>query len=137
LARAVVPSILERFRQTFTDPVTNEPYASIYFLCCNIEKHLQWAVDYCEYIQMFTFDADLLARMVRDIAEYYLTRSKRLLGEDPPNNLAAYHRLNWAYELYQRYIHMGHFVPPEELNEVNQLLQDLENEFKFPSNEDN
>jgi hypothetical protein len=136
LGKVAVPQILERFRHTFTDPVTNEPYVSIYVLCCNTNKEMDWAFEYHDYIQIFNFDADLLSRMVRDIAEYYFTRSKRLLAEDPPNNLAAYHRLNWAYELYQRYSRMGHFAMSNELNEIDRLRQHGEEELKSLSDED-
>ncbi|CAF4348387.1 unnamed protein product, partial [Rotaria sordida] len=44
-----------------------------------------------------------LSRLVRDIGDYFLTESKRLLDENPPNNSAAYHRLSWTHKLYERY----------------------------------
>ncbi|CAF1473520.1 unnamed protein product [Rotaria magnacalcarata] len=80
-----------------------EPYMFIYVFCQNIEYQLDWALEYRDYIQIFNFEADLLARMMRDIGDYFLTESKRLLNKSPPNNPAAQHRLTWANEFFQRY----------------------------------
>ncbi|CAF4620358.1 unnamed protein product, partial [Rotaria socialis] len=107
MGEKAVPIILDRFKDTFTDPVTKEPYRFIYVFCLNIKYNCEWALDYCDYIQMFNFEAELLARMIRDIGDYFLRESKRLLTESAPNNPAAYHRLTWAKELYERYNRMG------------------------------
>jgi hypothetical protein len=136
IGEAAVPIILERFRHTFTDPVTDEPYDSIYVYCHNIEYQMHWALDYTEYIQIFNHDADLLVRMIRDIANYFVMIGKRLLDEDPPNNAAAYHRLSWAHELYQRYSKMENVSLQQEFNELNQLLEDVEEELRPSSDED-
>jgi len=136
LGQTAVPRILERFRQTFTDPVTDEPYNSIYIFSDDIKYEMDWALEYMEYIQMFDHEADLLVRMIRDIASYYVMIGKRLLNEDPPNNTAAYHRLSWAYELYQRYRKMESVSLKKEFDELNQLLEDVEEELKPSSDED-
>ncbi len=125
IGQTAVPIILERFRQIFTDPVTDEPYNSIYVFCHNIEYQMNWALEYSEYIQIFNHDADLLVRMIRDIADYFFMIGKRLLDEDPPNNAAAYHRLSWAHELYQRYKNMEHVSLKKEFDELNQLLRSV------------
>ena len=57
-------------------------------------------------LQVFTFDEDLLVRMIRDIADYFLVEGKRLMAADPPNYPAAYNRLTWAHTLYNRYMKM-------------------------------
>ncbi|CAF0855761.1 unnamed protein product [Rotaria sordida] len=136
LGKDAVPIIIERFKETFTDPVTDEPYMSIYVFCHEISFHIDWALDYRDYIQIFNFDADLLSRMTRDMAEYFLTESKRLLEESPPNSSAAYHRLSWTHKLYDRYGKMENVSMRRELDEVNQLLEEVEEELKSSSDED-
>ncbi|CAF0800567.1 unnamed protein product [Rotaria sp. Silwood1] len=135
LGREAVPIIIERFKETFTDPVTDEPYMSIYVFCHDISLQLDWALKYRDYIHIFNFDADLLSRMVRDIGDYFLTESKRLLNKSPPNNAAAYHRLSWSNELYKRYSKMENNSMKKELDEVNKLLEDVENKVKSSSDE--
>jgi hypothetical protein len=132
-----VPKILAKYKQTFTDQVTDEAYASIYVFCHSVENQMAWALDYREYIQIFTFDKDLLVRMIRDIGDDFLTESKRLLDEDPPNNAAAYHRLSWAHELYQRYRDMEKVSMKKEFDEVNELLEGVEEELKASSDDGN
>ncbi|CAF4804379.1 unnamed protein product [Rotaria sp. Silwood1] len=136
LGRDAVPIIIERFKETFTDPVTDEPYMSIYVFCHDISLQIHQALDYRDYIQIFNFDADLLSRMIRDIGDYFLTESKRLLDESPPNNAAAYHRLSWTKELYYRYTKMEKVSMKKELGEVDQLLEDVEEELRSSSDED-
>ncbi|CAF0971792.1 unnamed protein product [Adineta steineri] len=136
LGKAVVPIILDRFPHVFTDPVTDEPYSSIYIFCGVIANHLEWALRYRNYVQMFDFEADLLSRMVRDIGGYFLAEGKQLLDEDPPNYPAAQHRLTWSHELYQRYGRMEHCSIKTELNEVNELLENIEEEMASSSDED-
>ncbi|CAF1501660.1 unnamed protein product [Rotaria sordida] len=136
LGKEAVPIILERFKETFTDPVTNEPYMSIYVFCLDISVHAEWASNYRNYIHIFDFDADLLSRMIRDIGGYFLTEGKRLLDGNPPNNSAAYHRLSWANELYERYSKMEIVSMKKELDEVNQLLEKVEEGLKTSSDED-
>ncbi|CAF4286121.1 unnamed protein product [Rotaria socialis] len=152
LGKQAVPEILDRLKDTFTDPVTEEPYMFIYVFCQNIEYQVEWALEYRNYIQIFNFEADLLARMMRDMGDYFLTESKRLLDESPPNNPAAQHRLTWANELFQRYTAQHRLtwanelfqryskmekVPMKaELDEINQLLEQVEEELRSSSDED-
>jgi hypothetical protein len=136
MGHIAVPRILDRFRQIFTDPETDEPYSSIYVFCHKVEYQMQWALEYSDYIQIFNHDADLLVRMIRDTADYFVMIGKRLIAEDPPNNSAAYHRLSWAHELYQRYRKMESVSLQKEFDEVNQLLEDVEEELKASSDED-
>ncbi|CAF3593164.1 unnamed protein product [Rotaria sp. Silwood2] len=136
LGKDAVPIIIERFRETFTDPVTDQPYMYIYVFCHNISFQIDWAFEYRAYIHLFNFDADLLSRMVRDIGDYFLTEAKRLLDESPPNNSAAYHRLSWTRELYDRYSELEQVSMRRELAEVHQLLEETEEELKSSSDED-
>ncbi|CAF5149812.1 unnamed protein product, partial [Rotaria magnacalcarata] len=135
LGRETVPIILEKFKDTFIDPVTEEPYMFIYVFCQNIEYQLDWALQYRDYIQIFNFEADLLARMMRDIGDYFLTESKRLLNKSPPNNPAAQHRLTWANELFRRYSQMEKVSMKTEFDEINRFLEQVEEESKSSSDE--
>jgi hypothetical protein len=137
IGQEAVPKILAKYKQTFTDQVTDKAYASIYVFCHSVEFQMAWALDYREYIQIFTFDKDLLVRMIRDIGDDFLTESKRLLDEDPPNTAAAYHRLSWAHELYQRYRDMEKVSMKKEFDEVNELLEGVEEELKASSDDGN
>jgi hypothetical protein len=136
LGKEAVPRIMARFERTFIDPVTDEAYDSIYVFCLHIEYQVDWALEYRRYIQIFNHEQDLLHRMIRDIGNYFVMISKRLLDEDPPNNSAAYHRLSWAHELYQRYSKLENVSMRTELDEVNQLLAQAEEELKASTDED-
>ncbi|CAF3916875.1 unnamed protein product [Rotaria sp. Silwood2] len=136
LGKDAVPIIIERFRETFTDPVTDQPYMYIYVFCHNISSQIDWAFEYRDYIHIFNFDADLLSRMVHDIGDYFLTEGKRLLDDSPPNNSAAYHRLNWARKLFHRYSELEKVSMKKELAEVNQLREEVEEELKSSSDEE-
>ncbi|CAF0948034.1 unnamed protein product [Rotaria sp. Silwood1] len=103
IGRAAVPLIMLKCKNIFIDPVTNEPYQSIYVFCHDINRNADWMRQYLDYLAPpFVFDKDLLLRLIRDIADCFVVESKRLLAAKPPNNSAAYNRLNWAYTLYDR-----------------------------------
>jgi hypothetical protein len=108
----------------------------MYVFCLNIGYHIEWALNHREYIQIFDHEADLLSRMTRDIGNYFVTQGKYLLDEDPPNNDAAYHRLSWAHELYQRYSKMEKTSMKKELDEINELLEEIAEDLKSSSDED-
>jgi len=75
---------------------------------------------YLDYLAPpFVFDKDLLVRLIRDIADYFVVESKRLLATNSPNNSAAYNRLSWAYTLYDRYRVMEQDPLKKEFKEVN------------------
>ncbi|CAF0855779.1 unnamed protein product [Rotaria sordida] len=136
LGREVVPIVLERFKETFTDPVTKEPCMSIYVFSNNMADDIDWGLHYQDYIQMFDFDADLLSRLVRDIGDYYFTESKRLLDGSPSHNVAAYHRLSWAKTLYKRHCILDHFSMSKDLGEINRLLEEVQEELQSSSDDD-
>ena len=136
LGEKAVPKILENFQDAFIDPETNEPYTSIYVYCHNIGYHMQWALEYRDYIQIFNHDADLLVRMIRDMASYFVMISKRLIEEDPPNNSSAYHRLRWAHELYTRYSKMETDSLREEFKELDLLIKGVEDDLKSSSSDE-
>ncbi|CAF2887711.1 unnamed protein product [Rotaria sp. Silwood2] len=139
IGRAAVPLIMEKCKNILIDPVTNEPYQSIYVFCHDIGRNADWMRQYLEYLAPpFVFDKDLLVRLIRDIADYFVLESKRLLAAKPPKNSAAYNRLSWAYTLYDRYRTMEENPLKKEFNEVNNLLSLVELEIKHSlSNDEN
>lgn len=77
LGQHIVPEIMLNLQHVFKDPVTGDPYHSIYVFCLDIEAHYNWIMEYCEYILTFTHEADLLPRMTYDMAEYYFVQAER------------------------------------------------------------
>jgi hypothetical protein len=133
MGKSAVPKIMEKYRNIFTDPITDEPYRSVYVFCHNIEYHMEWGMNYLEYVQMFDFDSELLERMTRDIAEYFIERSGRLRqGNDLKG---ARQRLHWAKKLWHQYDKMQQKIVTDNpravrvsqrMNEINELIRDVE-----------
>jgi len=132
MGREVLRLIEMKCKDAFTDPFTKEPCASIYVFCHEVERQMDWMPTYAEYLAPpFTFDADLLLRMTRDIADYFVAESKRLLEEQSPNYSAVKNRLTWAYTLYDRYRAMENSCSiRKELAEVNELIEKVEKKMK-------
>lgn len=103
----IVETVLERYRHVFTDPITNEPYPSIYVLCHIIGDNVGWAMRHYEHIQIFNHDQDLLQRMTRDIGQYFVERGRRLHAAADPRG--ALKQLEWAKRLFHQYekMHVG------------------------------
>ena len=130
LGRTAVPQIFEACPDAFDDSLTDEKYESIYVYCHNTQYQADWICDYIGYIQIFTHDGDLLARMLRDIGNYFVMIGKRLLEDDPLDYEAAYHRLSWAHELYQRHCKLQGVSLKPEFEELNELIQNAEDGIK-------
>ncbi|CAF1467436.1 unnamed protein product, partial [Adineta steineri] len=62
---------------------------------------MDWCMDYLDYVQMFTHEADLLQRMTHDIADYFFERGRRILKDNEPQE--ALKHLHWAKRLYHQY----------------------------------
>ena len=133
MGKHAVPKIIERFRSTFTDPITDKGYSSIYVFCHDIRLQMEWAGDYLEHLQMFNFDSELLERMTRDIAEYFIKRGKRL--EEDKDLKGALQRLNWAKKLWTQYDKMLQKINAENertvtesqrIRDINKLIEDIE-----------
>jgi hypothetical protein len=124
LGRRIVPDIIQNFQKIFTDPVTNDPYSSIYIFCLDIPLHYSWAMEYYEYVQMFDHEADLLARMTRDMAEYYFTQAERQrVNEHLKEALRTY---LWSKKLYLHYKKMNE--PCQKyIDDINRITQEIKN----------
>lgn len=101
LGESAVPKLLTQYPSTFTDQITKQPYTSVYLFCLNIEKAKEWAVEYVDYINIFDFETDLLARMTRDLGIEFLKHGKWLV--DLNQNEAAVTRLSWSRTLFIRH----------------------------------
>jgi hypothetical protein len=131
MGRVAVPLIIKKCRNIFIDPVTNESYPFIYVFCHGIDRHLDWMGEYLEYLApAFVFDKDVLVRMIRDIANYFVVESKRQLAANPPDYSSAYNHLTWAYTLYDRYRVMEGKPLKKEFAEVSELLEEAETGIK-------
>jgi hypothetical protein len=143
MGRSAVPKIIAQYPHIFTDRITNQPYASIYVFCHDINLQMDWGMNYLEYVQMFNFDSELLERMTRDIAEYFITRAGRL-RED--NDLkGARQRLHWAKKLWHQYDKMQQQIPTDKprpvresqrMKEINGLIADVELALATESSDD-
>ena len=144
LGQHAIPKIIKKYQQVFTDEETNKRYSSMYVFYHHIATHLPWAQNYSEYIQMFNFDAELLERLIRDIAEHYIERGERLYrGNDLKNALQC---LSWAKTLFFRYDKMQQEIPTdnpqavienERAKEITKLIEEIESKLSTESiNED-
>ncbi|CAF0926493.1 unnamed protein product [Rotaria sordida] len=68
----------------------------IYIFCGRITKH-DWAFDYTTDLLIFDHETDLFARLLRDIAKYYISKS-----EKSSNQANSIEYLKWAFRLAQR-----------------------------------
>jgi hypothetical protein len=100
LGKYIVPMLIENHKLLFTDPVTQEPYNSIYIFCGNTEFHYDWLIKFQEYLQPFNHEADLLARMTRDVADYFVEQGERHLQN-------ALRRYQWSKKVFHQYTRMG------------------------------
>ena len=47
----------------------------IYIFTCNIATQVHWAIQYVDKINIFDHELDLLVRLTRDLAEYYMRKA--------------------------------------------------------------
>jgi len=134
LGQKIVPEIFKDNPDAFNDPITHEPCPSIYVFCHNIKLNMPWAMEFIEYIQMFNFDSELLERLVRDIATYFLSRARRMMTE-PNLQVETLQRLHWAKRLWHQYDKMLQQIPSDsfrpvkestKMKEINDLIQQVE-----------
>jgi hypothetical protein len=105
--------------------------------CYDIKKHVDWMGDYAEYLApVFTFDADLLVRIIRNVAKYFVVQSNRLMAANPPKYRAANSHLTWANTLYERYSKMENESLKKEFAEVNELMEKAEQAMKSSSDDE-
>jgi hypothetical protein len=132
--KKIVPRILEDFQQVFTDLVTNDPYNSVYIFCGDISYNYEWAMDHLYYIQIFNHEADLLLRITRDIAEYYITQGERQNADGHLKEaLRFYH---WAKKLFLQYEKMGQ-PSSKNIADINRRTKAIEDILRPPNTDPN
>ncbi|CAF1388046.1 unnamed protein product [Adineta steineri] len=143
MGRSAVPKIIEGHRNVFTDRITNESYSSVYVFCHSIENQMDWCMDYLDYVQMFTHEADLLQRMTHDIADYFFERGRRIRRDNEPQE--ALKHLHWAKRLYHQYEKLDmkkgtddHIQTKEskESRDVNAFIKSIESELPKDSSDE-
>ena len=129
LGRIIVHRIIQDYQQVFTDPVTNDPYKSIYVFCKDIAMNYDWAIQDKDYIQIFTHEADLLARMTRDMADYYFTQGERLRATEHLED--AFRFYHWSKKLFLQYEKMGQPCR-KYLENIDRITKEIENTLRPP-----
>lgn len=115
----IVPMLVENHKELFINPITKAAYYSIYIFCGNINYHAHWLSEVCEYAQAFDHDADLLQRMTRDVADYFVEEGERQLQ----NALRNYQR---SKRVYERYTKLGGRCRTEQ-NSVDIRIENIDN----------
>jgi hypothetical protein len=124
LGRNIVPRVIQDYQQVFTDPVTNNPYNSIYVFCHDIGNNYDWAMEHLDYIQIFNHEADLLTRMTRDMADYYFTQGEHLRATGHLEDALRFYR--WSKKLFLQYEKMNEPCR-KYLENIDRITKEIEN----------
>lgn len=114
LGQSAVPTILEQYPNTFTNPITREPHSSVYIFCADMLKAASWAIDWADYVQIFTSEMDLLARITRDLGDEFLGQGENLLKAEKLE--LAVERLSWAKSLHIRHELYSNQIQPNAVS---------------------
>jgi tetratricopeptide (TPR) repeat protein len=79
LGRTLLPHIVQQYPKVFQ---SLRARISFYIFTYYMLDSLDWLYDYMDYTLIFDHEADLLWRLVHDIAAYYTEIGKMLLGRD-------------------------------------------------------
>lgn len=79
LGEYIVPEIVARYPSV----------ESFYIYCFKIAKHVHWAINYTDILQMFDHQIDLFVRVTRDIASYLIEQGRMFLEEGAPEEALA------------------------------------------------
>jgi hypothetical protein len=112
LGQSAVTQLIERYSHSFTNIKTKEPYESIYIFCTDIATASKWAAPYYEYVKIFNFETDLLARITRDLGEEFLQQGQELLQANQDE--LAIERLSWAKSLFIRHEKLKFLSEPQK-----------------------
>jgi hypothetical protein len=88
LGREIVPRITSKYYHI----------NSFYIFCFKIINHIDWASDYADRLQMFDHQIDLLVRLMRDIANYFIQQGQPYLKLDEPSTALTYFKHAWNLE---------------------------------------
>ncbi|CAF1106026.1 unnamed protein product [Rotaria sp. Silwood1] len=118
MGKDIIPRLIANYEQLFKDPITNNSYYSIYIFCGNTEYHLDWLYEVRGYVQVFNHEADLLARMTRDVADYFVEQGRHCLQN-------ALLRYKWSKKLFTQYSKMGE-ICRQNMQDVEKMMADIE-----------
>lgn len=121
----IIPTLVNHYRELFIDPITGDSYHSIYVFCGNIEYHYDWLCEYGKYVLTFTHEADLLARMTRDVGNYCVEQAERHLTK-------ALRSYQWAKKVYDQYRALG-FGCTDEVRNVEARTEEIEGILRPPT----
>ncbi|UJR23014.1 hypothetical protein I4U23_026040 [Adineta vaga] len=137
MGRAVLPLIAFKCQDVFADRETKKLCQHIYVFCHSIKRNMDWMIDYTEYIaSSFVFEKDLLVRMIFDIANYFLSKGKRLFESGSQNYPTALIHLTWVRTLYDRYRTLQTVQLLKEFAEVDRLIEQVENAMRTLDDEE-
>jgi hypothetical protein len=88
LGQEIVPRITSKYHHI----------NSFYIFCFKIINHIHWASDYASHLQMFDHQIDLLVRLMRDIAKYFIEQGKTHLSFNQPRDALKYFQHAWNLE---------------------------------------
>jgi hypothetical protein len=118
LGRKLVPQIFNHKRV----------YA-IYIFTCNIFINIDWVSSYMDKVLMFDHELDLLSRLTKDIAEYYVRKALETIE----NLQHSLHYLQWAKKLlYKANIVDERSSPTMKLKQIEAFIEQVE---KYSSND--
>lgn len=145
LGESAVEKLLDRYTHSFTNKKTKTPYTSIYVFCTDMAAAAEWSASYLEYVIVFDFETDLLARMTRDVAEEFLDHGKQLLQAN--QNEEALERFSWSRGLYIRHEKLKFPSNPDthptknrylsqKIQQIDQFIETVEKRLKQQSDID-
>jgi hypothetical protein len=71
--------------------------------CSNIAIAKEWAINYMKYAEIFDFETTLLARLVRDLGNYFLVLAQKQYDcKTPAAIYLAFNYRCWADTLFIR-----------------------------------
>lgn len=115
----------DNLSEKFVSDISHNKFIhSIFILTFDILNHYEWACDNIEKIQIFTHELDLLARLARDIAVYYETKSSDEIMSNPRHSLTY---LYWSERLFTNANIVDNYVTSNRhLQRINKRIDELE-----------
>jgi hypothetical protein len=139
LGEHIVPRILTDHQEIFKDKNGKLYEDSIYIFCADTKKHSEWAYDYLDLncIKIENDDKLILARLTRDIAQYFVSQGEQLFQN---NNISSFNDAKqyytWARQLYLQADSVKKMPSTSDLiSNIDQSINEIEKRVKeLPKN---
>jgi len=128
----IVPRLISNFPETFA------PNYCIYVFCAKMnmittagagDPTNDWAFDYEDHVSMHNHQDDLLARLILDIATYFLTEAERVENSGQLHNALQFYE--WSRLLLQRYNKMDkRNLMTSKVKEIDQRISKIDQQLK-------